>query len=295
MVRRVRLPWCSSSQPLSRLAGTRLAIMSIAVSRSRSSHSVPWGRRYRTVDTRRGLVTSWWVEEPRGHSRPRLTGESGSPSTCTTFSSSTYTFCPQPTAQNGQIDLTTLSAVATRGCSSALARLFAAAPRAVRSPSVSCRTTGHDSSQVRISAASLVGMLLGLAGGGGPPHLRVRGHPPGDPVVHHLLGGRVLVGRVRQVLRAGQGSLAVLRLVRRVPAVGRRTGADQVRLPCRHTEAPADLRVVESLGDQSLDLLFTGQRHLRCAALPTHGRSMRNPVNHGAAARPRPRGRAPPT
>ena len=49
--------------------------------------------------TRVGLVTSDLLALPLGHSRPRLTGESGLPSIWTIFSSFTYTFCAQPTAQ----------------------------------------------------------------------------------------------------------------------------------------------------------------------------------------------------
>ena len=73
--------------------------MSIAVSRSRSSHCVPNGRRYFTRYSRAPPVVSWRLAEPLGQSRPRLTGESGSPSIWMTFPSLTYTFWPQPTAQ----------------------------------------------------------------------------------------------------------------------------------------------------------------------------------------------------
>ena len=58
--------------------------MSIARSRSSSSHSVPYGRRYLTAVTRVGLVTSERDAAPFGHSRPREMGESGSPSICVT-------------------------------------------------------------------------------------------------------------------------------------------------------------------------------------------------------------------
>ena len=52
-VRRSVRPCSSvSCQVRRRVSITRSAIMSIAVSRSRSSHSVPYGRRYRTVVTR---------------------------------------------------------------------------------------------------------------------------------------------------------------------------------------------------------------------------------------------------
>lgn len=89
MVRLTRVPSCSSCQPLRRASRTRSAIISIAVSRSRSSHSVPYGRRYLTVVTRVGLVTSCLLALPFGHSRPRLIGESGSPSIWTICSSLT--------------------------------------------------------------------------------------------------------------------------------------------------------------------------------------------------------------
>ncbi|KQS71491.1 hypothetical protein ASG41_19625 [Modestobacter sp. Leaf380] len=75
---------------------------------------MPCGRRYLTVVTRLGDVTSDLLALPLGHSRPRLIGESGSPSICTTCSSSTNTRWPQPTAQYGQTDFTTRSAVAVR-------------------------------------------------------------------------------------------------------------------------------------------------------------------------------------
>ncbi len=68
---------------------TRSAIMSIARSRSRSSHSVPYGRRYRTFVTRAGDVTSCLLALPFGQSRPREIGLAGSPSICTTCSSLT--------------------------------------------------------------------------------------------------------------------------------------------------------------------------------------------------------------
>ena len=58
-------------------------------------------------------------------------GESGSPSICVTRSSSTYTRCPQPTAQYGQIDWTTRSARAVRGVSDRERRDRAAARPAV--------------------------------------------------------------------------------------------------------------------------------------------------------------------
>src|SRR5580693_5598364 len=123
--------------------------MSIAVSRSRSSNSVPNGRRYFTLYSREPPVVSWRLAEPFGHSRPRLTGESGSPSIWVTFPPETYTFWPQPTAQYGQTDLITWSAVATRGRLSAVILLFTAAPRPVASGPDSCRYTGHSAIHVR--------------------------------------------------------------------------------------------------------------------------------------------------
>src|SRR3954466_11789598 len=151
MVRLTRLPPSISCQPLRRASRTRSAIMSIAVSRSRSSHSVPYGRRYLTVVTRVGLVTSDLLALPFGQSRPRLIGESGSPSIWTTFSSFTNTFWPQPTAQYGQIDWTTRSAVFVRGTRFFDRSDWAAAPRPSGSL-VSWRSRG----------GRLTGMLLPL-------------------------------------------------------------------------------------------------------------------------------------
>ena len=99
MVRAVRTPSCAHSQVRRRVSTTRSATMSMAVSRSRGSQSVPYGRRYSTWWRRAEPVVSWRVADPLGHSRPRLTGESGSPSIWTTRSSLTYTCWPQPTAQ----------------------------------------------------------------------------------------------------------------------------------------------------------------------------------------------------
>ena len=84
-------------------------------------------------------VVSCRLAEPLGHSRPREMGESGSPSIWVTRPSSTYTFWPQPTAQYGQIDFTTRSAVATRGASRPLGALLAAEPRPSGSVPVSWR------------------------------------------------------------------------------------------------------------------------------------------------------------
>src|SRR6185437_6790973 len=141
-VRRVRLPSTSHCQPCRRAARTRSAIMSIAVSRSRSSNSVPNGRRYLTLYTREPPVVSCRLAEPLGQRRPRLTGESGSPSIWTTLASFTNTFWPQPTAQYGQTDLTTASAVLVRACRNL--PLSAAAPSPRRSGPLSCRKTGND-------------------------------------------------------------------------------------------------------------------------------------------------------
>jgi hypothetical protein len=55
------------------------------------------------------------LAEPLGHSRPREIGLSGLPSIWTTFSSLTYTFWAQPTAQNGHTECATWSASAVRG------------------------------------------------------------------------------------------------------------------------------------------------------------------------------------
>src|SRR3712207_3052263 len=148
MVRLTRLPSTSSCQPLRRASSTRSAIISIAVSRSRSSHSVPCGRRYFTVVTRVELVTSCLLALPLGQSRPRLIGESGLPSIWTTFSSFTYTFCAQPTAQYGQTLFAIRSAVAVRDTVASVALLRAALPRPIGSVPVSWRYTGHASSQV---------------------------------------------------------------------------------------------------------------------------------------------------
>jgi hypothetical protein len=73
-------------------AALLVAIMSTARSRSISSQSVAYGARYSAFVWRVGELTSDSDEEPRGHSRPREIGESGSPSMWTTRSSLTYTF-----------------------------------------------------------------------------------------------------------------------------------------------------------------------------------------------------------
>ena len=154
---RVRFSGRSSSsrscQCSARAAITRSAIMSSAVSRSRSSHPVPYGRRYRTVRTRSGLVTRLLLAEPLGHSRPREIGESGSPSIWVTRPSLTYTRCPQPTAQYGQTERATLSAVCVRAVSAADRGDCAAGPRPSGSVPVSCWYTGQLLSNRRMPMA----------------------------------------------------------------------------------------------------------------------------------------------
>ncbi len=86
-------------------------------------------------------VVSCRLADPFGHSRPRLTGESGSPSIWMTLPSLTKTCCPQPTAQYGQTDLTTASAVVVRAWRAR--PLLAAAPSPRRSVPVSWRRTGQ--------------------------------------------------------------------------------------------------------------------------------------------------------
>src|SRR5947209_75090 len=56
----------------------------------------------------------------------------------------TYTSCPQPTAQYGQIDCTTLSASSIRGFSVAERGDCTAGPRPSASPCRSWRRTGQD-------------------------------------------------------------------------------------------------------------------------------------------------------
>src|SRR3954453_10385296 len=187
MVRLTRWPWSSSCQPLRRASRTRSAIISIAVSRSRSSHSVPYGRRYLTVVTRVGLVTSCLLALPLGHSRPRLIGESGSPSICTTCSSLTNTRWPQPRAQYGQTLCTTLSAVAILLTTFSVALLRAAAPRPSGSLPVSCRYTGHASSQV-----FTIRTLPPCAGSGTPTDASARRL---SAAADHVPAGTVLLGR----------------------------------------------------------------------------------------------------
>src|SRR3954449_11894542 len=180
MVRLTRWPPSSVCQPFSRAARTRSAIISIAVSRSRSSQSVAYGRRYLTVVTRVGLVTRDKLALPLGHSRPRLIGESGSPSIWTIFSSLTNTRCPQPTAQYGQTDFTTLSAVAVRLTTCSVALLRAAVPRPSGSDPVSCRNTGHASSHVFTQRSLPSRRLPRRSGRDGTRRSAGRGEDPGQ-------------------------------------------------------------------------------------------------------------------
>jgi hypothetical protein len=87
------------------------------------------------------------VAAPFGHRRPREIGLSTSPSICTMRSSWTYTRCPHPTAQNGQTERTTRSALAVRGRSSRCGAERAASPRAEWSSVMSWRSTGHEVSR----------------------------------------------------------------------------------------------------------------------------------------------------
>src|SRR3954454_5976477 len=141
---RVRLsgrPFSSSaSHQSARVLMTRSATISIASSRSSSVQEVAYGALYLTLNSRVGLFTSCSDADPFGQRRPREIGLAGSPSIWVTFSSLTYTFWPQPTAQYGQIDCTTRSAVFVRGVRSS-ERLDCAAypsPRGSRS----CRKSG---------------------------------------------------------------------------------------------------------------------------------------------------------
>src|SRR5436853_529761 len=58
-------------------------------------------------------------------------------------------FWPQPTAQYGQTDLTTSSAVSVRGPRAFERGLSTACPRPSGSEPVACRNSGHSPSQVR--------------------------------------------------------------------------------------------------------------------------------------------------
>src|SRR5581483_2555463 len=92
--------------------------------------------------SRSGLSTSESVAEPFGQRRPREIGLSGSPSICTIFSSLTKIFCPQPTAQNGQIDFTTLASTVL-AFQSAVRCDWAAEPNASGSAPPAWRKTGQ--------------------------------------------------------------------------------------------------------------------------------------------------------
>jgi hypothetical protein len=69
-----------SSHVSFRVAITRSAIMSIAVSRSSDSQRVEYGARYFTRSSRSGFVTRLLLAAPLGQSRPREIGLFGSPS-----------------------------------------------------------------------------------------------------------------------------------------------------------------------------------------------------------------------
>src|SRR4051812_29664217 len=132
----------SSSHVSARVLITRSATISVAWSSGISVQSLACGARYRTFVRRSAEFTSFSLAAPFGHSLPRETGESGSPSICVTFSSLTYTFWPQPTAQYGQTDCTTRSAVFVRGMSSSDVADCAARPSASGSPASWRRTGG---------------------------------------------------------------------------------------------------------------------------------------------------------
>ena len=144
-------PWSSvSSHVCARVAITRSAIMSIAVSSGRSVHSVAYGARYLTRSSRFS-VTSERVAEPFGHNRPREIGLSGSPSMSMICSSRTNTCCPHPTAQYGHTDFTTRCAEIVRGAIVAERPERADAPRPSKSACASCCATGHFDSHDAIS------------------------------------------------------------------------------------------------------------------------------------------------
>src|SRR5882762_9961093 len=73
-------------------------------------------------------------------------GLAGSPSICVTSPPFTYTSWAQPTAQYGQIECATWSASEIRGLSVRECSERTDLPRPSRSPSCSCRTTGHEPS-----------------------------------------------------------------------------------------------------------------------------------------------------
>src|SRR3954466_1282398 len=64
------MPSCWSCQVSARVLMTRSAIISMAVSRSRSSHSVPYGRRYLIFVSRPPPVTSCLEALPLGAESP---------------------------------------------------------------------------------------------------------------------------------------------------------------------------------------------------------------------------------
>src|ERR671920_953623 len=96
---------------------------------------------------------------------------------------------PHPTAQYGHTLCTTRSAVAVRLTTFSVALLRAAAPRPRGSGPVSCRNTGHASSQV-FTCATLP--LLRPLGAPGPAvaddnrPLRFRRPACGDPLIPYL-------------------------------------------------------------------------------------------------------------
>src|SRR6476469_4014695 len=71
-------------------------------------------------------------------------GLAGSPSIWVTWPSLTKTRCPQPPAQNGQTECTTLSASDVRGRSVWLRWDIEAVPRPSRSRPLTCLSSGHD-------------------------------------------------------------------------------------------------------------------------------------------------------
>src|SRR4029453_17539856 len=102
----------------------------------------------------------------------------------TTFSSFTYTFCAQPTAQYGQTLLATRSAVAVRATTESVCLLRTALPRPRGSLPVSCRYTGHASSQVftpgTLTSGNASGTTTLRAFSGGP----VPSGPVGQEAAH---------------------------------------------------------------------------------------------------------------
>src|SRR4051794_32057641 len=108
-------------------------------------------------------------------------------------------FCAQPTAQYGQTDLTTRSAVCVRAVISALLRDCAAAPSARRSGVVSCRTSEGrrgttaiiypDRRRVRAACRSPPDLFLaGAEPWRHPAQLVGRDHAVDEAVLERLLG-----------------------------------------------------------------------------------------------------------